>query len=614
MKHIKNVFDAQSKNAKKISQEQIDDLAAKFVKEKMFEDALDDATTNLGDKSLIQLERTRRELLALSKGDVSKIFTPDDIKRLKDAGLTLDDMERSIRKIFTSKLKKVTQEEMQELFNTISSGADEVAQLAEKFSGLAEEIGDVKLAESMDAVSGMMGVLSSTMKGFATGGEVGAAVAAATSVISLMVESYMDSVKYLHEMEQAAIRYGNALANIKLDEIASGERYKTVFGEAEYGTVVAGMQAMSEAVSNYNKAMTGLSNNAAALYGNAKGDWYDGIYFGMFEGGYVNSAIRNSQEASEAFKVYTSSINKGYTELESMAVMTDKAGWFAKIFGKKDKYMSLKDFAPQIFNDDGTVNKDSLEAFLSEYGDTISAAQKTLLEGLLDNLTAYDDAQQQVIAHITDIFGGIGDSLANAFINAFETGSDALGEFTGDVRSAVRNWMKEIGYMAYIAPTVAAASKIVTDAVTADTDLTEATNKALDLLFAGLPSMQSAWNTYWAGMTARWEKETGTPFKESDTQTGMSKAVTGMSEDAAKTFGAYLNSGLMQWVQQTKLQTGMNLTLTDLYSLQGQALVALNAIKQDTGQLVSSNNRLVSVVESVLSGTGAKSMRVQLIS
>jgi hypothetical protein len=276
--------------------------------------------------------------------------------------------------------------------------------------------------------------------------------------------------------------------------------------------------------------------------------------------------------------------------------------------------LSLKDFAPQLFNEDGSVNKDSLEAFLAEYGDTISSAQKILLEGILDDLTAYDEAQQQVIDHISDIFGDIGNSLADSFINAFETGSNALDEFTGDVKSAVRDWIKEIGYMAYIAPTVAAASKVVTDAVTNGTDLTEATNKALDILFTGLPNMEAAFNEYWANATKQWETRTGTTFKESETtETGMAKSVAGMSEDAAKTFGAYLNSGLMQWVQQTKLQTSMNLTLTDLYAIQNQALTALNAIKADTGQLVTSNAELVSVMKSTLAGTGAKAMRVQLI-
>jgi tape measure domain-containing protein len=613
MAQIKRIFETEKANTKKTNQEKVDDLAQRFVKEKMFSEGLDDMTSNLGDKSLIQLENTRKQLIELGKSDISTLFTDDDIERLKKAGITLDDMSVSIKKIFASKTKNVTQEELQKLLNTASSGADEIAGLAEKFKDLAETLDDVKLAESMDAIGGVMKVLSATMKGFASGGEIGAAVAGATSIISLMVDSYIDSVKYLHEMEQAAIAYRQALEKINLDNIASGDQYKTIFGTNEWGTVVAGLEAMTQASSNYKKSMTDLSNNAAALYGNKKGDWYDGIYFGMFKGGYVASAIKNSQDASEAFKTYTKSIKKGYTELQSMAIMSNKAGWLAKIFGKKDKYVSLKDLAPQIFNEDGTVNKDALNAFLEEYGDTLSAAQKSLLENLLNNLDAYDEAQQQIIDHITDIFGDIGGSLADSFINAFETGSNALSEFTGDVKSAVREWIKEIGYMAYIAPTVADASKIVTDAVTNGTDLTEATNKALDLLFSNMPTMQAAWNEYWSSASAKWTSQTGTPFTEGSDLTGMSKSVANMSENDAKVFGSYLNSGLMQWVRQTKLQEGMSGTLVDLYAIQGQALTALNAIKANTDQLVINTNESVKDMKSVLSGTGAKSLRVQLV-
>jgi len=110
------------------------------------------------------------------------------------------------------------------------------------------------------------------------------------------------------------------------------------------------------------------------------------------------------------------------------------------------------------------------------------------------------------------------------------------------------------------------------------------------------------------------ENATGYSVLDTNTSlTGMSKSVAGMSEDAAKTFGAYLNSGLMQWVQQTNLQKGMSTTLTDLYGIQNQALTALNAIKSNTDQLVINTAESVNVMKSVLSGTGAKSMRVQLI-
>ena len=50
--------------------------------------------------------------------------------------------------------------------------------------------------------------------------------------------------------------------------------------------------------------------------------------------------------------------------------------------------------------------------------------------------------------------------------------------------------------------------------------------------------------------------DTGVDVRTSDKSlTGISASVSAMSEDTANTMGGYLNMGLMQWTQQTALQT-----------------------------------------------------------
>ena len=115
---------------------------------------------------------------------------------------------------------------------------------------------------------------------------------------------------------------------------------------------------------------------------------------------------------------------------------------------------------------------------------------------------------------------------------------------------------------------------------------------------------------------------TGINVRASDKSlTGISASVSAMSEDTANTLGGYLNMGLMQWVQQTNLQTqilaaiqtqDIKTPLANMYDLQQQSLAAINAIKSDTGRLVASNAELVTTVKSVLNGTGTKGLNVYL--
>ena len=83
--------------------------------------------------------------------------------------------------------------------------------------------------------------------------------------------------------------------------------------------------------------------------------------------------------------------------------------------------------------------------------------------------------------------------------------------------------------------------------------------------------------------------------------------------------GGYLNMGLMQWVQQTGLQTQIlaalreqDKPLTNMYELQQQSLAAINAIKSDTAKLVLSNAEILGTMKSVLNGTGTKGLNVYL--
>lgn len=104
--------------------------------------------------------------------------------------------------------------------------------------------------------------------------------------------------------------------------------------------------------------------------------------------------------------------------------------------------------------------------------------------------------------------------------------------------------------------------------------------------------------------------------------TGISASVSSMSEDTANTLGGYLNSNLLQLVQQTGIQQQVlaimeknenGTTLANLYTLQGQALTALNGIKSDTALMVISLAGLYKNQSDSMINGGQKAMNVRLI-
>jgi hypothetical protein len=118
-------------------------------------------------------------------------------------------------------------------------------------------------------------------------------------------------------------------------------------------------------------------------------------------------------------------------------------------------------------------------------------------------------------------------------------------------------------------------------------------------------------------------EKTGVTVKASDSSlSGISASVSSMSEDTANTFGGYLNSGLMQWVQQTGLQNRIALAveannvqkpLADIYEIQTQSLAAINSIKADTAIMVSKLTRIVENQNDTMISGGQKAVNVRLL-
>lgn len=240
---------------------------------------------------------------------------------------------------------------------------------------------------------------------------------------------------------------------------------------------------------------------------------------------------------------------------------------------------------------------------IAEYYDDIEKLQ----EDFMQEMTGYSS--------IVDMAYAFADSWYNAWLSMDDTTDAIMEKFDEMVNSMI---IKSI-----LAEVVAAKLKPLFDDVAA----AYANDNKLDM--SELASIQSRLNGLAEGLNTdlnaimgNWLKSGGVDKRGTDNLSGISASVASMSEDTANTLGGYFNSGLMQWVKQTGLQTqilaaiqaqDVKTPLANMYKLQQESLATINAIKTDTAIMVSRLNTLVENQNSTMISGGQKAVNVRLL-
>jgi len=186
----------------------------------------------------------------------------------------------------------------------------------------------------------------------------------------------------------------------------SGENRETIFGTDVYGKYL-------DAVQVYKKAEKDLINSL---------NDYDKklIYGDVDESGMIARGV---------VKSYNDAVKKGYEGLELMQVKTKDRSDFLEGLGFTDKYTSLKDLYPNIFNADGTINVDMAKAFKSQdtLWNSLSNEQQQYFDSIINNADLMNQALEAQKEYLSSLFGGLGDDISNSMYEAAKAGTDAMG-------------------------------------------------------------------------------------------------------------------------------------------------------------------------------------------
>ncbi len=485
----------------------------------------------------------------------------------------------------------------------LSQAISQLNQALQSFASLSDDPATTQMAE---VLGGIFQNFASAGQGAATGGWIGAIVAGVTDAIGQLSSAIMNDMSVMSEYRRVVNELEVALLNLRYSRMLNANG-NSIFGTNNRGELTAALSTLQYVNEEWETLMGGLDqasvdfNNlfdllderglqsTALITGIAAIGSPTGIIGAAVALSKYNKALEEYKGTTletlvggfntwnqDNIKQYVEAVEKGYTSLEALQVKIKDY----KL--KKDKYASLKDLAPDIFNSDGTVNVDELDAFMSAYDDKLTSDQKLLLQKLRNNQDAYNESLEQALGYYEDLFGGVGSAIQVAFVDAFKNGEDALDNFTDSLESSVEQWVEDIAYAAAIAPILKQANDYVENAVKNGEDTDAAIEKAFDLIFGNLEGMYDDYSKYLNNAKNKYGDKYGMNLFEDEDAEG-SEGFGQMTQDTADALNARFTALQIEGANVVEAAQALVIAVTDLGADSKLQVASLQTLMYNSG-------------------------------
>lgn len=501
-KAIEELANAERTVAYKEAEDKAKDKASEILKKRMEEENID--LTDFADKSIAQV-RTLLQRLGNLKADIEA-----EMAKLEEGGLTENEKIKLAALIEALKiLGKQAEDTGEELDKKIGDALEKIAsQTSKTFSNLGKEISEFgklldaplleDLGEQFSELASFAGdfaekvlSLSESLKGVepgtafkdlseaVKGGIFAVAATAALAFFKQVKNAVTSYIQYQDLLNEKLYEYRDLMLELRRED------FSNIFGTDEMALAAENAKILTEAQKEYNDTLDKMNSKNSVNWLVWNKDW-----------------------------------NKANTLIEMLEGISSNQGW-------------------NLYDNNGMIDIDALEMYYETFKKSLSRKQRKLVEELIENGKAYDDAAAQQAEYLTDLFSGVADSIADNMINAFiESGNAAIdmGQIMSDVSKdmaadLLKNIMFERVFNEY-----SEALKKVWDKTEIGSE--ERVKETLDIINKAVAEIEALTPEFQAILEGIGYLQTEQGAQESNLGTG----IKGITEDTANLLASYLNA------------------------------------------------------------------------
>lgn len=367
--------------------------------------------------------------------------------------------------------------------NTLINVSTNAAQFANSVNKIGEQ--GASFGNIMGSVSAGIGLISSIVGLFGQG------------------ETSMERNLRLAKEFNEELRIMNERARINSDA------FSMIFGTNEWGNYLSNLEAMNDALDKYNGTLEEVKNRGKEVF---------------VELGTGNTGLANLNKIDKEWKDAADSV-------ANMQVQTRHSTWF-----RSARYKSLKDLLPELF-EGNELNMEALKEFVDSNDKNfqhLSKENQAMLKEMTENWETYQQAVEAVNDYLSGIFQNLGDTLTDALISSFETGTDAAEAFGDAAGDVLKQLAKDMLYSATIGPAIEKAQRKIEE-INENTDLSEedrydAIAGVTEDLLDDVLAQQKVGKELWERLKQA-AQENGFDISETPTQSGTARGYQVASQD-----------------------------------------------------------------------------------
>lgn len=437
---IRKHYENERNYQKQLAQEKLDGLANQVLNETLASEGLTpEMMQGWGDKTLEQV----LQILSALSGISQELSIDDTVKQeLDKLGLSIDDLAAAYKRLLNLKIENVTTEKFKKITQALEKGVNGflkgLSNLADLFGALG---GDMKnnisflvdnmtqLLEGID-ISGFAELYKQRREAKLQGADANGAeettgiasalntlgpyAQAASAAISVVTDIIQANKEANEAAARAAFEYAEALQEI--ERSARLAQYETIFGANELGKVVEGYIMAEEAMERVAQRLNYTTRIMGSNYAKSYKELYD-------------AADKYKTMIGESFNPISFDRDSPYNPLDensSYQIISDMRSGWQKLWGMDKNQIDL--WKSDIYDEFGKIDVEKLTQWFDTYKDGLSEGHKQFVEGLINDLTVYQEGVTAIADYIRDIFGTLASDIADSMIEAFKQTGNAVAD------------------------------------------------------------------------------------------------------------------------------------------------------------------------------------------